>query len=101
METEKWWKDKRLLIGVIFVVVSFLLGTYGKIVIITKIYEPINWITGLSIWAFSWIVLYIGAFLIGWGTIKIIKDRIRNRVKKTIKGTYQRARALTEKKRTR
>lgn len=94
-QTKKWWKDKKLLTGTIFVVVSIILGFYGKFVIISKIYEPIYWITGLSIWAFSWLVLWLGAFLIGWGTIKIVKQKIQGSMKKTIKTAYDKTKQLS------
>ena len=89
MEQKNWWKDRKLLSGVVLVVISMILGFYGKVLIIAKFYEPIQVITGLSLWAFSWLLLFVGTLVIGWGTIRMIKERIKNRVKKTIKGTYK------------
>lgn len=77
------WKDKKFLIGFILVLLSFILGFYGKILFIVKIYEPFYLITGLSIWAFSWILLFLGVFLVGWETVKIIQNRIHHHVKET------------------
>ena len=84
----KWWKDKRLLAGVVLVVLSFALGVYGKVLLIIKFYQPVYLVTGLSIYAFSWILLFAGVFLVGWETVKIIQNRIQSQVKKTVKGTY-------------
>lgn len=92
-----WWKDKKLLTGVVLVVLSFILGFYGKIIIIAKFYEPVQLITGISIYAFSFILLFSGAFLIGWETVKIIQSRIRHHVKKTAKTTYNHAKEFPKK----
>ena len=89
MEQKNWWKDRKLLSGVVLVVISMILGFYGKVLIISKFYEPIQVITGLSLWAFSWLLLFVGTLVIGWGTIRMIREKIKNRVKKTIKGTYK------------
>ena len=78
-----WWKDKKLLTGVVIVILSFILGFYGKVLIVVKFYEPVQLITGISIYAFSFIMLFLGAFLVGWETVKIIQSRIHHHVKKT------------------
>ena len=85
-----WWKDKKLLAGIIIIIVSFIMGLYGKSLLgiffvksLVKLYEPIYLITGLSIWAFSWILLFLGVFLVGWETVKMIRDRIHHHVRKT------------------
>ena len=52
-----WYKDKKLLAGFIVVILSIILGFYGKVLFIFKFYEPIYLITGLSIYAFSFILL--------------------------------------------
>ncbi|HLG23969.1 MAG TPA: hypothetical protein VI564_03520 [Candidatus Nanoarchaeia archaeon] len=83
-----WWKDRKLLTGIIFVLLSLILGTYGKVLFIFKFYEPVQVITGLSIYAFSWVLLFVGAFLVGWETIKLIQQRIHYHVKNTAKKTY-------------
>ena len=92
-----WWKDKKLLAGVILVVLSFVLGVYSKVLVIAKIYEPFYVITGLSIYAFSWILLFLGVFLVGWETVKMIQMRIHHHVKKTVKGTYDYTKKLPRK----
>mgnify|MGYP001604468778 CR=1 FL=1 len=92
-----WWKDRKLLSGVILVLLSAILGFYGKAVLITKFYEPVGLISGLSIWAFSWILLFIGVFLVGWETVKMIQQRIHYHVKKTVKETYHYTKGLPKK----
>ncbi|MBI2559015.1 hypothetical protein HYW20_06875 [Candidatus Woesearchaeota archaeon] len=92
-----WWKDKKLLAGVILVVLSFILGFYSKVLIIVKIYEPVSVITGLSIYAFSWILLFIGIFLVGWETVKMIQMKIHHQVKKTARETYGYTKGLPRK----
>ena len=89
-----WWKDKKLLTGVIVVVLSAIIGLYGKALFIVKFYEPVQLITGLSIWAFSWVLLFIGVFLVGWETIKMIQYKIHHHVKHTVKRTYHHAKEL-------
>jgi len=92
-----WWKDKKLLAGVILVVLSFILGFYGKVLFIINFYEPIYLITGLSIYAFSFILLFIGIFLVGWETVRMIQYRIHYHVKKSVKQTYHHAKQLPKK----
>lgn len=92
-----WWKDKKLLAGVILVLLSIIMGFYGKGLIIVKFYEPVYLITGLSLWAFSWVLLFLGAFLVGWETVKMIQYRIRHQVKKTVRGTYEYTKGLPKK----
>ncbi len=98
-QTEKiiWWKGKKLLAGVILVFLSVILGFYGKFVFIARFYEPIGLITGLSIWVFSWFLLFMGAFLVGWETVKMIQQRINHQVKKTVKDTYDYTKGLPKK----
>ena len=83
-----WWKDKKLVAGFILVLLSISLGFYGKGLVIVKFYKPVYLITGLSLWAFSWILLFLGIFLVGWETVKIIQMRIQNQIKKSAKDTY-------------
>ena len=102
METQteqeiSWWSDKKLLAGVILVILSVVMGFYGKILFISKFYEPIYLITGLSIWAFSFILLFAGVFLVGWETVKMIQRRIHHHIRKTVKGTYDYTRKLPKK----
>ena len=92
-----WWKDRKLLTGFILVVISIILGFYGKVIFIAKFYEPIGLITGLSIWAFSWVVLFFGVFLVGWETVRMIQQRIQHHVKKTVKDTYHYTKGLPKK----
>ena len=92
-----WWKDKKLLTGVILVVLSIIFGTYGKVIFIAKFYEPIGLITGSSLWAFSWVLLFLGVFLVGWETIKMIQQRIHHHVKKTVKDTYDYTKEISKK----
>ena len=92
-----WYKDKKLLAGVILVILSFIVGFYGKVLLIAKFYEPIYLITGLSVWAFSFILLFAGVFLVGWETVRMIQYRIHHHVRKTVKQTYHHARQLPKK----
>ena len=84
-----WWKDIKLLTGVILVVLSIIIGFYSKIYVVAKIYEPIAVVTGLSVYALSWILLLFGAFLLGWETVHLIQSRINYHVRRTVKGTYE------------
>ena len=85
------WEDKKFLAGFILVLLSIMLGFYGKIIFFTKIYQPLGILTGLSVYGFSWLLLLLGAFLVGWKTVKLIQYRIHHHVKKTVKGTYRHA----------
>ena len=89
-ENEKiiWWKDIKLLVGIVLVILSFVLGFYGKVLFIFKFYEPIYLITGLSIYSLSFILLFIGIFIVGWETVKMIQQRIHHHIKHAIKQTY-------------
>ena len=92
-----WYKDRKLLAGFILVLLSIILGLYGKVVLIVKFYKPIGLITGISLWAFSWILLLLGIFLVGWETVKMIQQRIQHHVRKTVKETYHHAKELPRK----
>ena len=92
-----WWKDKKFLAGFILVILSIIMGFYGKALSIIKFYEPVQFITGLSIWAFSWLLLFLGVFLVGWETIKMIQYRIHHHVKKTVRRTYEYTKGLPKK----
>jgi len=37
----KWWKDRKLLAGIVLVVLSVILGFFGKGLFIIKFYEPV------------------------------------------------------------
>lgn len=97
MKQTKWWKDKKLVLGVILVFLSIIIGIYGKVLFLAKFYEPVQLITGLSLWAFSWLLLFLGAFLVGWETIKVIQYRIHHNVKRTVKTTYHYTKRLPKK----
>ena len=92
-----WWKDKKLLAGVILVLLSIIVGFYGKGLFIVKFYEPVYLITGLSLWAFSWVLLLLGVYLVGWETVKMIRYRIHHHVRKTVTGTYHYTKKLHKK----
>ena len=92
-----WWKDKKLVAGFILVLLSIILGFYGKGLVIVKFYKPVYLITGLSLWAFSWILLFLGVFLVGWETVKLIQYRIRHHVRKTVTYTYHYTKKLHKK----
>ncbi len=88
----KWYQDKKLIIAFILIIISFILGFYSKAIIITKFYEPISLITGLSLYTFSWILLFIGVFMVGWRAVKAMHIKIHHHVRKTVKDTYHHAR---------
>ena len=78
-----WHKDAKFLIGISLIVLSFFIGGFGKGLSIIKYYIPKYLITGLSLWAFSWILLLLGVFLVGIETVKMIKARINHHIKRT------------------
>ena len=96
-QSAEWYKDNKFIIGVVLVILSFILGFWGKVIIIVRFYEPVQLITGLSIYAFSFVLLFIGIFLLGWETVKIIQYRIHHHVRKTVKKTYHHAKGLPKK----
>ena len=92
-----WWKEKKLVAGILLVVVSFVLGFYGKILIVAKYYEPIEVITGFSVWAFSWVLLFFGAFLVGRETVILVQKKIQSQMKETAMATYEYTRKIPKK----
>ena len=88
----KWYQDKKLIIAFVIIVISFIMGFYGKALIIIKFYQPVYLITGISIFAFSWILLFVGIFMVGWATVKVMQQKINDNVKKAAKKTYYKAR---------
>ena len=93
----KWWRDKKLVVGVILVLLIIIVGFYGKGLFIVKFYEPVYLITGLSLWAFSWILLFLGVFLVGSKTVRMIQYKIHHHIKKTARGTYEYTKELPNK----
>lgn len=91
------WKDIKLVTGIVLIVLNIILGFYSKALFITKFYEPFYLITGLSLYALSWILLFLGVFLVGWETVKMVQYKIKHHVKKTVKGTYEYTKELPRK----
>ena len=78
-----WYKDIALIVGIVLMLISIFLGFYGKVLFISTIYQsPVEWLPGIVIWLFSWLVLFIGISLVGWETFRIIRYKITHRVKK-------------------
>ncbi len=82
MALEKWWSDRKLMLGFILVLLSIIIGVWGKVLL------PFNILKGISLWGISWLILFLGIFLVGWETIKMIQSQIHQHVRKTVKGTY-------------
>ena len=81
-----WRKDTKLMAGITLIALSFILGFYSKIIFISKFYDVVFLVTGLSIYAVSWIMLFIGAFLVGWETVKIVQNNIAQGI---VRGVYR------------
>lgn len=101
---DKWWKDMKLLAGVTLVVASLAIGLYGKSLLgvfivnwINKLYSPFYLLTGLSLYGLSWVLLFLGIFLVGWETIKMINNKIHHEVRKKVRETYHVTRDLSKK----
>ena len=78
-----WYRDIALIVGIVLILISIFLGFYGKVLFISTIYRsPVEWLPGVVIWLFSWLVLFIGISLVGWETFRIIRYKITHRVKK-------------------
>ena len=90
----EWWKDKKLLAGITLVILSIVLGLYSKGLLgfffanlLKKLYKPFYLLTGLSIYVLSWVLLFLGVFLVGWETIRMIKQRVHHHVRETYRYT--------------
>jgi len=99
-----WWKDINLFIGLFLIFASIATGFYGKGLLgiffsdlLSKLYSPFYLFTGLSVYAVSWIIMFIGISMVGWETARIIQYRIRHKVKKTVKTTYRHAKRIHRK----
>ena len=78
-----WYKDIALIVGIVLILISIFLGFYGKVLFVVTIHQsPVEWLPGVIVWLFSWLVLFIGISLVGWETFKIINYKIKHRVKK-------------------
>lgn len=93
----QWYKDNKLMIGVVIVIISIILGFWGKVLIVAELYKPVELITGISVYAFSWLLLFVGVFIVGWRTVKRVHYRIHDHVKNTVKRTYHHAKRLPKK----
>ena len=83
-----WWKDMKLFAGIVLFVLNFIIGFYAKVLFLVKIKEPFYWWLGAVIYAFSWILLFAGVYLLGSETNKLIRSRIKHNVKKSVRKTY-------------
>ena len=82
-----WYKDIALIVGVILILISIFLGLYGKVLLISTVYQsPVDWLPCVIVWLFSWLVLFIGISLVGWETFRIINYKINHRVRKAFRG---------------
>ena len=88
----KWYQDKKIVIALVIIIASFVIGKYGAVLAIAKYYEPTSLITGLSIYSFRWLLLFLGVFMVGWRTVKAMQSQIHHKVRKTVKNTYHHAR---------
>ena len=93
----KWYRDKKLIIAFVIIVISFILGIYSKALVIIKFYEPIYVITGLSLYTFSWILLIIGILMVGWRTVKAMNQKIHHNVKSAAQSTYYKTKDMHRK----
>lgn len=100
----EWWKDKKLMAGMILVILSIILGLYSKGLLsfflanlLNKLYKPFYLLTGLSIYVLSWVLLFLGVFLVGLETLRMIQHRIQHHVRKTVKDTYDYTKGLPKK----
>lgn len=94
------WRDIKFIVGVILIILSIILGFYGKGLLglyVIKLFKPVYLLTGLSIYALSWILLFLGIFLVGWETVKMIRYQIHHHVRETVKKTYHHAKQLPRK----
>lgn len=82
------WKDIKFLAGFVLVVLSIIIGFFSKGLIVINITEPFHLIQWVSVYALSWVLLFIGFFLVGMETVKMIQQKINYHVKKSVKETY-------------
>ena len=92
-----WWKDIKLWVGVVLIILNFVIGFYAKVMMVIKINDPFYWWLWVRIYAFSWLLLFAGIFLTGWETYRIITDKVNRNVKKTVRKTYRHAKSLPRK----
>ena len=95
----EWYRNNKFMIGVVLVIISIILGFWGKVLIIVRFYEPIELLTGISIYAFSFVLLFTGILLVGWQTVRMIQYKIHHHVRKTVKKTYHHARKFPKRAR--
>ena len=73
-------KDWKFLIGIFFVVMSFVLGLVGKVAFFSNIKSESRW-NGIAIYLFSWVLVFMGGFLIGKEVVIAARMKIEDRVK--------------------
>lgn len=70
--------------GVVLIVLNFLLGFIAKASVIEFIVTGrIDWVY-LGIYAISWVMLFVGIFLLGKETMEVIDAYIKKRVKEAL-----------------
>jgi len=87
-DLKNWWKEWRLIVGILLILGTVILGFYGKALVIVKYYEPVYLITGISLWILSWVLMFAGVFLVGKGTIRMIKNWIQKEIRNAVTKSY-------------
>ena len=83
-----WWKNTRFILGVILIVLSFVIGTFGKGLFFIRFHNAFYRYTGLSLWILSWLTTFTGIYLVGRETANMIKQNIRRKITETALETY-------------
>lgn len=76
-----WYKDWKLIVGIITIIISFGLGIVGKIIPVIKFPNTKYIVAGISVYILSFVILFIGIVLVGTETIKIIRSKLTHNVK--------------------
>ena len=94
---KNWWKDWKLVLGMFLIVFNLALGFYGKALIIAKYYEPIYVLTGISLWVLSWLLMFVGVFLVGRETVIMVKNWIRKEIRNAAIKSYDATKGQAQK----
>ena len=92
-----WLSNRKVVIGVSLIVVSFVLGLFGKILPLVKLGDPVYVYAGIITWIVSWAILFLGALFIGRGAMNLLQQRVKFHAKRSMKEAYNYTRDLHRK----
>lgn len=73
----------KLVIGIAIVIVSLMLGIYTKIMLVVVHNNPFQFWLNISLYIFSWVILFVAGFFVGKETIELADESVRQKLQES------------------